>query len=491
MHHPSRSSKQFLALAFIALLLVQLACQAVQPAETEPTKVPATTVEIEQQPTAVRDEPTQPVLETSAPTLAPQNTAAPSDTSTGIACFGTLSLGISCLGSDGWQSYDRDNSSLSTNSILDIATCPDGRIAVIGSQGVATFDGADWKEYSADLNAVIGADGLACDSNNSFWVAFMSGISHWDGNTWTTYPSETVAPGGGASIFKDVATAADGAIWAISDATISKYDGSNWTVYKEGQGLSERFYISSLALDSKGQPWIGHSNGLLYFDGESWQSYRNPDTASINSLAIDSQDRVWAASSTNGLYLYEGGGWTQYDLTKEAGVSNNARSVAVDARNRVWITTDYGLAVFDGASWTAFYMHTADLVENDLHNLALVSGGPDLPALSKKDPGILNARVLDPSGLPIANAPVEICVLTLGPMYYGETPCSDQPFVMKSQTDADGNFSITDLPPGYYSITIYADGGWSQLVGQFGSFSERVLIRSGQTTNIGDITLQE
>lgn len=491
MQHPIQSSKRFLALAFIILLLVQLACQAVQPAETEPTQITEATVEIEQQPTAVRDEPTQPAQETPIPTVPPQNTAVPSDAGAGMACFGTISLGISCLGPAGWQSFDQDNSSLSSNSILDITTCPDGRVAAIGSQGVATFDGANWKEYSADLNAVIGAEGIACDSNNTFWVAFMSGVSHWDGKGWTTYPPETVASGGTATFFKDIAVATDGSIWAISDATVSKFDGNAWTAYYEGQGFNERFYISSLALDSKGQPWIGHSSGLLHFDGENWQSYSNPDTATINALAIDSQDRVWAASNIDGLYLFEGGGWTQYDLSKEAGVSNSARSVAVDARDRVWITTEYGLAVFDGASWTVFHMHTADLVENDLHNLALVSGGPDLPAPMEKTPGILNARVLDASGLPIANAPVEICVLTLGPMYYGETPCSDQPFIIKGQTDADGNFSIADLPAGYYIITIYANGGWSQLVGQFGSFSERVLIRAGQTTNIGDITLQE
>ena len=494
MKSPASSPKPWLGFVVLCLLLTQLACKAALPMQNTEPQAPEPTVALEY-PTAAPVKSTQPPQDT--PEAAPSPTPLSSQDSgqaqiaSGLACFGTLSLGMNCLGPTGWQSFDRDNSPLDSNSILDIAACPDGKIAIIGSQGVAAFDGAVWKEYPADLSAVIGADGIACDANNTFWVAFMSGISHWDGKDWTTYPSEQVTPGGAAAIFTDIAVAPDGTVWAISSSSVSKFAGNTWTAFMEGQGFSERYYISSLALDKQGQPWVGYSNGLLHYDGENWQTVRNPDTATINALAFDSQGRIWEGSSTNGLYLFEGGGWTQYDLTGEAGASNNVRSVTVDARDRVWVSTEYGLAILDGAVWKAFHMHTADLIENDLHNLAVTGNGPDLLEPTQKAPGILNARVVDSAGLPVANAPVEVCVLTLGPIFSGETPCSDQPYLVKSQTDADGNFSFSDLPAGYYIITIYAKGGWSQLVGEFGSFSERVLIRAGLTTDIGDITLQE
>ncbi len=497
MKHPVYSSKPWFKLAILILVLAQLTCQAVQPAATVETQEPETTAvteeptDVTEQPTTAPDTPAPPTEETIKPTAPPQPTSGPVTTAGDLACFGTISLGVTCLGTEGWQSFDRKNSSLNTNSVQDITSCPDGTVALVSSNGVTTFDGANWKTYAADLDAVIGAEGIACDAQNNFWVAFMSGVSHWDGAGWTTYPSESVVPGGGATTFRDVAVAADGTVWVISGETISKFDGANWTVFKEGQGLPERYFIKSLALDNQGQPWVGHSGGLLHYENETWQAYPNRDIATLNALAADSQGRIWIASNSNGVYMFESGGWIEYDLVKEAGASNHTRAIAVDARDRVWASTEYGIAVFDGAKWTAFHMHTADLIENDFRSLALVGSGPELPAQMQKSPGSLNARVLDSAGQPIANAPVEICVETLGSTYYGETPCSDQPFITKGTTDAGGNFTFTDLPAGYYVITIYAIGGWSQLVGEFGSFSERVLIRPGQSTNIGDITLQD
>ena len=479
-------------IAIAILIFVQLACKAVQPENKNPTQEPGL------QPTTVAEKPAATLAAPDQPTEVPTEAAPPVDPTAAplanagdLACFGTLSLGLTCLGSAGWQSYSQDNSSLSSDSIQDIAACPNGQIAVVNSNGVAIFDGSDWKQVSADLSAVIGASAIACDIQNNFWVAFMSGVSHWDGKGWATFPPETVAPGGNATIFDDIAAAPDGTIWAVSDATVSKFDGANWTVFQEGQGFGERFYFNSLALDSQGLPWVGQSNGLVHYDGNKWQEFGNSKAGSIEDLAVDSQGRVWAATSANGLYLFDKSAWTSYDLQKEAGVSNSVRSLAVDTRDRVWITTEYGLAIYDGASWTSFYMHNADLVENDLHGIGILSGGPDLPAPTDKENGILSARILDSAGQPVANAPVEICVEILGPIYYGETPCSEQPFILKTQTDAEGNFSLGDLPPGYYIITVYAKDTWAQLVGQFGSFSERVLIRAGQTTNVGDITLQD
>jgi hypothetical protein len=86
------------------------------------------------------------------------------------------------------------------------------------------------------------------------------------------------------------------------------------------------------------------------------------------------------------------------------------------------VGTNYGLAVFDDSAWTAYFMHNSELRDNDITSVAVAGSFDSLPAAQDKPSGSLTAKILEVGGAPIANAPIEICVLTLGDTYYGDTP---------------------------------------------------------------------
>jgi hypothetical protein len=86
---------------------------------------------------------------------------------------------------------------------------------------------------------------------------------------------------------------------------------------------------------------------------------------------------------------------------------------------------------------------------------------------------------------------VEICVEPIASQFTGETPCSDQPFLMSTETDANGVFNFTDIPAGYYVIVAETSTGWAQLTDEFGIGSERTLIPAGQSYDIGVLTVKK
>lgn len=111
------------------------------------------------------------------------------------------------------------------------------------------------------------------------------------------------------NIFQD----SKGYIWFGTRNGLNKYDGSTMKVYKSGSGdgspgLIHR-QITALAEDHHGNLWIGTSQGLscLDMDTDVITSYGAPaypwlDTH-IDEILIDSQDRVWLATS-KGLWLF-------------------------------------------------------------------------------------------------------------------------------------------------------------------------------------------
>ena len=144
-------------------------------------------------------------------------------------------------------------------------------------------------------------------------------------------------------------------------------------------------------------------------------------------------------------------------------LSDYITSISADSGGRVWLSTSYGLAAFDGANWQTFLMSNSDLGNNDIEFVLATNDGPaTLPAPEEKAKGSLTGKLEMADGTPLADATVEICVETLASTFSGETPCSDQPFFLSTKTDANGVFLIENVPAGYYVIVAETDdGSWA------------------------------
>jgi len=116
--------------------------------------------------------------------------------------------------------------------------------------------------------------------------------------------------------------------------------------YQVNAGISSNT-VTCMLQDKKGFMWFGTRNGLNRFDGDNFRVFRNnvSDSLSIGSNSIlslyeDSEERLWIGTY-NGVYIYH--------PQKEAfaffknGPTGETRYIQQDARNNIWMITDYVL----------------------------------------------------------------------------------------------------------------------------------------------------
>lgn len=166
----------------------------------------------------------------------------------------------------------------------------------------------------------------------------------------------------------------------------------DWTIYTPlNSGLPN--YPQSIAIDEKGNAWIGTFNGLVKFDGTNWTIYHvsNPRFPygcflcdSVSSIVIDSDGSIWSAVgyleggsySSTALAKFDGLNWTIFD-PYNSGLPGSVNSIGIDASGNKWIGTHgYGLAKFDNTNWVIYNTSNSDLHTNYLTSgLAIDSAG--------------------------------------------------------------------------------------------------------------------
>lgn len=410
-------------------------------------------------------------------------------TEAGIACMGSPGNGVTCLGPDGWQRYTRDNSPLGGDYVKRIAVCPDKRVLFLHSGGISAFDGETWKEYQGGWGPGSG-EALACDFAGGIWVAHFQGVSYYDGSSWATFPASELATGSEASdLVRDLALDLDGKVWVVTAKSVAVRQDGEWTVYQKGQGFEETLFFDRVALDGFGRPWVAFGRGVLLFDDGVWKSFETPGFFTVESLVVDYQVRPWLGTLNDGAFVLEEGGWLTFDETSSELPGRHVQDIAVDAMDRVWLGTEWGLAIYDGMTWHSYRMDNADLTDNDISAVAVVGSGPLLPAPLEKEPGSMRGQIVCQDGQPLARAEVEICVEALGSWYYGETFCSDQPFIARAETNDAGDFEVLDLPAGYYIVTVNTGETWARLSGDLGFVSKRALVEAGRECDLGELIL--
>jgi ligand-binding sensor domain-containing protein len=98
--------------------------------------------------------------------------------------------------------------------------------------------------------------------------------------------------------------------------------------------------VTALEVDEDGGLWIGQADqGLasFSFDTSEWQlaEVNGPASNNFKSVALDSKGRLWCASQSAGIHMFDGEAWT--NISRADGLaSNDQRTVIVDGQDRVW-----------------------------------------------------------------------------------------------------------------------------------------------------------
>jgi len=482
MRQRSERMKRISTLIIVSLFLLQIACQTLTgPRPTQPA--PATPAPASP-PTATPPAATQPTMHPTA-THIPETTL-PGEAN--LACVGSFGYGVTCIQNNEWINYTKSNMALSGDLTKDIAVCPGGELLVLNTTSLNLFDGAVWRDYGKGWGHS-SPEAAACAADGNFWVAHYLGVSHFDGAAWQTYTvKESLSKNPDAyDLIEDIAVAPDGAVWVVLVNGIAVFADGEWTVYEEGTGFGDTYFFESIAFDSRGDPWIISSSGLHHRGGLFWDFYPNVEYTTPQSIAVDGQDRVWVGTLSNGLLLFENESWLMFTPQNSALASYNVSALAIDAADRIWVGTMWGLHVIEGEMWTVYQMSNSDLADDNIVTIAVAGTGPALPTAQQKAPGTITGRLVDTDGAPMANAVLEVCVETIYSSYRGATPCEGHPYTRDAVSNANGVFTIENLPAGFYNLAVQTDDTWLLYSSRSGSASERFHVPAGETTDLGEI----
>lgn len=307
--------------------------------------------------------------------------------------------------------WDVDNSMLRQGTVKAIAQSPDGLLWIATQDGLARFDGVEFRVYDSrsvpefrnnfitDVKVASDStvwcttlgegifglkDGIArpISAENRLPSAWKSSIMYASGRNnlvttrqWGVWFQNDSGIGqildtlvvvnrefDGASIqlFGEYA----GALWAATNEGLLRFKGREWEYVGDGktwQGLPNDVYV-----EPSGRLWIGSEDGL-YFGFENQVKRHEKLHANIRTLNVDRRGRAWASTFEEGLYCLDGENLVHYD-EKDGLATNNIRWTFEDSRGFIWVCDQAGgLSVItaDGAFFPQAdeYLFGSKLVE--------------------------------------------------------------------------------------------------------------------------------
>ena len=224
-----------------------------------------------------------------------------------------------------------------------------GLLPGAGADLLSYFDGVQWRVFGVEnglpkaaVNAIIE------DDDGNLWVGTTEGVAVYNGSDWrvfTTINSPLIANSVHA-MMRD----REGVIWIGTTSGISLFDRGKWSQQTKANGLASN-NIQAIFESRNGDIWIGTRDNGVSFSDRSWQSITKNDGLSNNrvtAMLTDGNHQVWVGTPV-GLNHYTLNGVEAVEQLQ----GREIRSIIADAEvdGKIWVATDKGMGMFDGSLW--------------------------------------------------------------------------------------------------------------------------------------------
>jgi len=246
------------------------------------------------------------------------------------------------------------------------------------------------------------------DSRGRLWFGTFSGVSLYDGNSFTHFTEKEGLPN---NIVRTIMEDDKGNLWfGTFGGGVCKYDGHCFLKYTEKEGLSNN-YIYSIIQDKQGDMWFGtFGGGVCQLISKETKKGKEDHVVHYcakegltdkytYTLLEDGNGDIWVGSKTTGAYRMK--------LNKETHrvesiirfsdddvlLNNTIRTLLEDKDGNIWIGTHGGGVVkYDGEVFTPFTMesglcsnHIMSIVEDIQGNLWFGSYGDGICKMTLSD----------------------------------------------------------------------------------------------------------
>ena len=188
---------------------------------------------------------------------------------------------------------------------------------------------------------------------------------------WTAFPARAEI----SCMAEDATYLYVGTAWG-GVSRINKSTGVQTHYHRTNSGMTSN-QVRALKMDSNGVLWIGTLDGLIKYDGVSWQTWRMGQAGfphdEVNAIEEDANGGIWVGTN-DGLAKENGGTWTVYNSQNSALVSNLVLDLLAYGSD-LWIGGGGSLTKYDGTSFTVWATTNSNLPTGTVNSIAATSAG--------------------------------------------------------------------------------------------------------------------
>jgi ligand-binding sensor domain-containing protein len=239
-------------------------------------------------------------------------------------------------------------------SAVSLGNRPDGSLVIGTTDYGLVYSGDEgWVQIST-ANLLPSANILSIEpvGNDEAWIATGNGLAHVTGN----WPVVALVETNGSTVLS-VASDNPGSLWFLTSDSIGRRVGDEYQWYPYGTDINDR-PISEMVMGPDGTLWYLSRKGLVQmFNGERQiidTPFERPDTMTHtlpSPITVDVDGLVWLAMQDGQVYSYKDGAWNSQILPVDDQIT---ALYAVNA-NELWAgTTHNGLFHFQNGIWSVF-----------------------------------------------------------------------------------------------------------------------------------------
>lgn len=196
------------------------------------------------------------------------------------------------------------------------------------------------------------------ETNTDIWFSSKAGVVKLNKSTLQTTHFNKATANLPSNEVEAITQDNSGSIWiGTYNQAIAKFDGTNWTTHDFSHLFTANNVLTyCIEVDNQSNVWVGTNEGLLRFDGSTWQLYDTQNVGNmfhdVWAMEIDNQGDLWLASF--GVYKFNGTSFQNMTDTTGIFIYGDA-FLFEDSNDNLWVNNGFGtIGKFDGSTWTEY-----------------------------------------------------------------------------------------------------------------------------------------
>ncbi len=232
-------------------------------------------------------------------------------------------------------------------------------------EGLVTFDSRRWKIYTTESNLPSNKITSLCPLEGRILVGTDKGISVLTKLGLTSIADSTVIPNG---VISAIAANSLTNIWAVIDDDLYHYDGNYWsnshdyTVVVDDTREKVADRLTLYGSDKEKSEFINKLEKVNL----DYQAMIQTAAPVVEEIKVENSDTtmVDTIAATETIVKEETASNEKFDLNNAftpgnvirapylVGLKGKVNSIQIDQKNRLWVGTEFGIAMFDGHKWS-------------------------------------------------------------------------------------------------------------------------------------------